>query len=330
MKNLVFILFLFSVIAVKAQDPQFTQFYAAPMYLNPAFSGVNGGHRIIANYRKQWPNIPGAFNTYNFSYDRNLSDINSGLGFMVTHDKSGAGGLSYTQIKGQYAYQINLTRRLYLRSALEFGYNWRYLDKTRLVFGDQLVRGPGFNTLEFLQDGRSNYADFGSGLLLYTKHWWAGFAVHHLNIPNESILGDLSPIPMKYSIHAGYKIPIHDFFGKHLDNHFIPAFNYKAQGKFDQFDVGFYYERSPLVFGIWYRGIPGLKAYEQGYQNNDALIFLMGYKTEKLKLGYSYDITISRLVTNTLGSHEISIIYEFGKSERSILESVRDVPCPKF
>ena len=42
---------------LKAQDPQFTQFYANPLYLNPAFAGTARCPRICMNYRNQWPNL---------------------------------------------------------------------------------------------------------------------------------------------------------------------------------------------------------------------------------------------------------------------------------
>ena len=41
-----------------AQDPQFVQFYASPLQLNPAMTGVHPGKwRVVANYREQWSSI---------------------------------------------------------------------------------------------------------------------------------------------------------------------------------------------------------------------------------------------------------------------------------
>src|SRR5690606_39441451 len=91
------IIFLFGCSALKAQDPEFSQYYAAPLYLNPAFSGTSVDHRFIANYRNQWPNIPHAFETYAFSYDYNLDIHNSGLGLLLTTDKAGTANLQSTQ-----------------------------------------------------------------------------------------------------------------------------------------------------------------------------------------------------------------------------------------
>ena len=55
---------------VFAQDPTFTQFYANPLYLNPAFAGSNKCPRISMNYRNEWPNLSGNYVTYSASYDK--------------------------------------------------------------------------------------------------------------------------------------------------------------------------------------------------------------------------------------------------------------------
>jgi len=66
---------------VFGQDPQLTQFYAAPHYLNPAFTGLTTEHRFVANYRNQWPGIRKTYSTALAAYDYNLSDENSGFVF---------------------------------------------------------------------------------------------------------------------------------------------------------------------------------------------------------------------------------------------------------
>src|SRR5690348_681523 len=65
-----------SVDAVKAQDPQFSQFYAAPLYLNPAFAGSTNQARAGINYRNQWPAIDANFTTMSFFADYFIEDKN--------------------------------------------------------------------------------------------------------------------------------------------------------------------------------------------------------------------------------------------------------------
>ena len=84
------------------------------------------------------------------------------------------------------------------------------------------------------------------------------------------------------------------------------AMNFQKQAKFYQTDIGLYYYKDPLIFGLWYRGIPFVTS-----QAGDAIIGLVGFKTSQFHIGYSYDFTISNLIGSTGGAHEISLIYEF-------------------
>ena len=108
---------------------------------------------------------------------------------------------------------------------------------------------------------------------------------------------------------------------------------YKAQKKWDQIDIGGYYDYKSLVIGLWYRGIPVLKYYKPGYANNDAVVILLRYKMKDyISVGYSYDLTISKLGVATGGSHEISLIYEFARPDykRNQRKKSFMVPCTKF
>jgi type IX secretion system PorP/SprF family membrane protein len=330
LKYICIVLLLGIGLKTEAQDPQFSQFYAAPTYLNPAFAGTSVQSRVIMNYRHQWPSIPGAFVTYNFSYDINVESINSGLGFLMTHDKAGSGGLRFTTIAGQYVYQLKLNQKWFLRPAVQYGFSWRDVDWMNLTFGDQLIRGGDVTSSEFITGDKVKYFDFSSGMLLFSKKSWLGVSAHHINEPNESLKGDESPLPIKYSVHGGYVFKIHTIGDKNVDAKIKAAFNFKSQNKFDQLDLGVYYEHNPIVIGVWYRGIPLFKQYDDGYQNNDAVIALFGYNVKNLRIGYTYDMTISRLFSNTGGTHEISLTYEFASKEVSLSRRRRVVDCPKF
>jgi hypothetical protein len=104
------------------------------------------------------------------------------------------------------------------------------------------------------------------------------------------------------------------------------AINFQRQGKFYQSDLGLYYYKDPLIFGLWYRGIPLVTT-----QAGDAIIGLIGIKTDQLHIGYSYDFTISNLIGSTSGAHEISLIYEFNNlSLGQRMKRIRAIPCPEF
>lgn len=319
------------VVRLAAQDAQLTQFYATPTYINPAFAGTGLQTRLGLVARDQWPSIPGHFVTANFAIDHNLSELSSGLGLMVHHDRAGSGALRYTSITGQYAYEIQLKRKVFLRPALQFGWVQHAVDYSRLTFGDQLARGGTVGTYESLNGNTIGYADMGTGLLFFTPKLWLGAALHHLNRPNQSLLENESRMPMKFSMHGGYRTNVRTPVIRKEQQSFVFAFNYKAQEKYDQLDLGAYFEREPFFVGLWYRGLPLLKRYEPGYANNDAIAILLGTIVDDLRIGYSYDITISRLASKAGGAHEITLGYEIVQRHKKRAASKRRVvPCAKF
>ena len=320
----------------KSQDVHFSQFYAAQLYLNPAFTGVSGGSRLMANYRHQWAGIPGAFVTYAFSYDHNFTRLNSGIGIYFNRDKAGSGGLRTTITGLQYAFHVKLSRKISARFGADIGYRVRDIDFSRLIFNDQLSKsGIAPSTTEIPTSENAAFFDYGTGILIFSEKYWGGIAIHHLTQPDQALVGGSESIlPIKYSVHGGARILVKDRFGKKSEKYIAPAFNYKGQHDFDQLDIGLSFYSNPVTFGLWYRGIPGLKAYKKGYGNNDALIVLVGYRLDDLSFGYSYDMTISKLaVTTSLGSHEISIVYEFNNKNQSQKKGKNKpviIPCAKF
>ncbi len=297
---------------VKAQDPQFSQYYASPLYLNPAFTGATGYHRLVLNYRNQWPAaVTNSFETYTFSYDFNWDRFHSGLGIFAIQDRAGTSALTFRNIGGLYSYEAQLTRKLFLRGGIHFSYTTKDVDYSRLLFNDQIYRGggPSFDASSYFN---ISYMDIATGGLLYSENAFIGFAAHHLNEPDESFLGGDSRLPMKISLHGGYKFNLPS---RYAAKSILLSFNYKQQANFDQFDMGVYYNHEPIVFGVWYRGIPITAFKQDDYLNNDAIAVLVGYAVNDmpLNIGYSYDITVSGLFSKSGGSHEISLIYDFGK-----------------
>ena len=72
-----------------AQDPASSQFYANPLFMNPAMAGVEGRARVSLAYRNQWPALSGTFVTSSASYDQFVEGISGGLGFQVMNDQAG-------------------------------------------------------------------------------------------------------------------------------------------------------------------------------------------------------------------------------------------------
>lgn len=312
-----------------SQDPQFSQFYASSMYLNPAFTGNTRVSRISGIYRNQWSSIPGSFISYSFAYDHNLAGLNSGVGLMATRDRAGSGGLQFTNLAGLYSYYIRINKKLSIRSGVKFSYTLRGIDKSRLVFGDQIARNGAQETIESFSDGGNSYFDASAGSLVYSEKFWLGFSLDHITQPDQSFLLETTNLPIKSSIHGGYNITLNEDIKGENGSSITFAFNYKQQQKWNQLDIGAYHNKGVLVVGMWYRGIPIFKKYKAGYSNNDAIILLIGFQTKGLKIGYSYDITISKLAGNTGGSHEMSIVYEYPYKKKR-RKKISFAPCAKF
>jgi type IX secretion system PorP/SprF family membrane protein len=207
----------------------------------------------------------------------------------------------------------------------------RGVDPSGYLFADQVIRDNAAVTLEPNMVERVNYLDMAAGGMYYTENFWAGISTNHLNRPNMSLMVDGDArLERRTSIHAGYRFPLD---GKRTvaksDTRMTLAAHYKMQGKWDQLDLGWYVDHGQLTGGLWYRGIPWLKAYKQGYSNNESIIVMGGYQTEKqLRFVYSYDITISKMTMRSGGAHEISLIYEWPMKPKNRKHKV--VPCPKF
>jgi type IX secretion system PorP/SprF family membrane protein len=115
-KNLILgVILIISSGITRAQDPEFTQFYANPLYLNPAFAGSNNCPRVALNYRNQWPALSGTFVTTSVSYDQHVDGLYGGLGLMVVSDQAGKGTLNTNRISGIYSYQLKVNREFSIR-----------------------------------------------------------------------------------------------------------------------------------------------------------------------------------------------------------------------
>lgn len=320
-----------------AQDPQYTQFYANPMYLNPAFAGTTKKARVNSIYRNQWVRLPGSYSTYSFSADQNFPELNSGVGVTIMTDKQGLSNYKLMDLGLIYSYGLQIHDKWVIHTGLQFNLAHRTLNTDNLIFGNQLDEDVGFtgsSSGEISDQPPRNYFDFSAGALAYNKNTWLGIALNHLNQPNQSFFATKeSIVPMKLTIHGGAKIKITkgEFTNDKKIYTISPAFNYRFQGKYDQLDLGAYVNYDPIVIGFWYRGIPLLKS-TNGYFNHDAFAVLLGYHYgEHLTFGYSYDLTISKLGTSTGGSHELSVGYEFSYGKpKNKMKYEKFIPCPKF
>lgn len=298
-----------------AQDPVYSQFYASPMQTNPALAGSAFAPRIVLNYRNQWPNIPNAYATYSAAYDQYLENINSGIGFSVLSDKAGNGIYTKTSFAAAYSYNLQIDDNTFIRTGLDASVVSARLNWNQLVFLDQIdpVTGVDPNKIsrEAYPDNQSvNYVDFSAGLLAYTKGFYGGLALQHLTSPDESILNKtdaFGSLPVRITLQGGAEISLKKD-NKIKESPFIsPNILFVKQGKFYQVNLGAYVRSKYIFGGLWFR---------HTMTNSDAIIMSAGVQASLLRVGYSYDLTVSKLAPYTGGAHEVSLIINFQELEK--------------
>ncbi|MEM1323279.1 MAG: PorP/SprF family type IX secretion system membrane protein, partial [Bacteroidota bacterium] len=296
-----------------AQDPIFSQFYAAPLQLNPAFAGNTNGAHFALNYRNQWPSIPEAYITYAASYDQFVPSLNSGFGLMLLSDDAGQGLIKTNKVAGFFSYRLQVNRDFFLRLGTQISAVQTRLDWDRFIFLDQIDErvgpispgGTPFPTEEQRPDQTSTtYLDISAGILAYSPGIYGGISIKHLNRPDESVLGintNLNTgLPIRFTAHAGGEIKLTPGNKRQPASFISPNIMFVKQGDFGQINGGAYLSAGRVFGGTWYR---------HTFSNADAVIFLVGVQQGVFKIGYSYDWTISSLTLgDSGGSHEVSLI----------------------
>jgi len=325
--RLIFVLcLLIFFFSAKSQDPHFSQFYANPIYLAPSFAGSSQGARFVLNVRDQWPKIPGVFRTYGFSADHYISTLNSGLGVYMLSDNSGGGKLLTTNIGMAYSYKVKINKNFYFQPGLSAYYHSRTM-QSDLTFSDMYSNGNYVGaTSEVLPEVKVQHADFAISVMGYMEDYWFGANVDHLMSLSPILRSDFRYTNMKVSVFGGGRFHLKKRIRHKKDEYIHAAVNYQYQSSLHQLDLGGYYNRDPLVIGLWYRGIP----LGNQYISPDALIYLLGIKYQDYTFSYSYDMSIGKLISHTGGSHEISIIYALGASGKIKPKRHKSIPCPEF
>lgn len=327
---LFFVLFL--ACPAGAQDAHFSQMYSAPLHLNPAFVGSSPEGKFSFSYRAQWAKLPGDFTTYQASYEYSTPKKPSNIGVMVLMDKVGNAGAKSSQIQAMYAHNVKLGKTVGLKAGGQVSYGNRTLDYSKLVFGDQLNE-LGYTGSPSLEQGLPNlsinYVDMGAGLVFYGEDFWIGASGFHLNRPSYNWGGSIERVPIRYSFQAGFKF-IKEPQGKDKRADYTwactPAMHYSRQGNFQQLDAGVNLYTSPILLGLWYRGLPISK------NQYGALVTLTGITYKQLTFIYSYDWGISRFAQATGGAHEFSLNVKFGEyhTKRKFKRKSNELLFPDF
>jgi type IX secretion system PorP/SprF family membrane protein len=315
-----FILFFLAVSAkFFAQDPTFTQFYSNPVYMNPALAGSSGCPRVALNYRNEWPQLTGNYITYAAAYDSYFKNISGGVGLVAMHDMQGQGTIQTSMIGASYSYYLKVNRKFRLMFGTQAAYYQKFLDWSKLTFGDMIDPRRGFiyQTGDVPRgNGRRGFFDVSAGLVGFSKNFYFGAAFHHLNRPDESLILGQSRLPIKVTGHIGANIKLGQR-GRYSSTTFLsPNIIYQNQNGFQQLNVGAYLKYESFTIGAWYR-------------NKDAFILTIGINTDNYRIGYSYDLTVSPLGNGISGgSHEVSLGINLKCKKPA--RDFRRISCPSF
>jgi type IX secretion system PorP/SprF family membrane protein len=304
------------------QDPSFSQSYLSKVYLNPATSGSEEGMSLFLNYRNQWNNVPGSFNTASIALDVQSPRFSSGFGVHAYYDAAGSAALRTNAAGLTYAYIVRISENFNLHIGVGATYVHKSLDVTKLVFSDQIdpFQGVGSGTNATVVNDKVNFLDIDAGILARFKlkiarreiHNSIGFAVHHLTAPVESFQEQDSRVPRRYTVHFGSMIPVTKNLMKNRPTYYIsPVAKYEAQAGIDVMTIGFFNTFKPIFVGLLYQ--------DNGFADaggTRAMIFTGGFNADlgrstNFTLGYSYDLNLSGVSNVTGGTHELALKFNF-------------------
>jgi type IX secretion system PorP/SprF family membrane protein len=320
----------------RAQDPNFSQFFASPLTMNPALTGkFDGVFRMAGNYRNQWPSINNAYITGTASVDMGIlknripEGDQFGIGIMGFTDRAGNGALTSNYGALSVAYHKSLDENSFhqLGAGFQGTYMNKRLNSSKIVFQDQLTPFgfTGVSSETFAgQQLNLNYFDLNAGVFYNGStngynNFYLGASMYHINRPKETFQqGGNFTLATRTTIQAGGKIPIGSYNFIHL------AANHSMQAKAHNTIVGGSFslnvnndEENPtnVYLGSWYRF-------------GDAVIPYMGLEFGEWHFGASYDVNTSQLKTasNARGGIEISLIY----IKKYVDPNMRKLNCPKF
>lgn len=343
MKKIYLILVLFFIgTNVEAQDMHFSQYWGAPMQLNPALTGVfNGTVRFGANYRNQWF-AQNAYSTYSGSIDASLfgSKLGGnilGAGLSFYQDIEGQGAFTNTGIQLSMAYNQKITNGSnthFIGLGLQGAYLSKQLDLKDIVYGNLFEINSNTDPIDLSQYQKNSVLDFNVGMQYFanfneTNNIAVGLAMAHVAQPNIGF-NDQAPEELYRRISFNSSANISLAGDRYRLN---PALLFQKQGPHQELNTGMYLgfnlnneADATLYAGAMYR----FAAYADSKLGSDAVIAAVRLEYNTFDIGLSYDITTSELRKNSafMGGPEIYAIYTIpskmnGKSRTKII-------CPKF
>ncbi len=323
---------LYLPVWLAAQDAHYTQFGYAQFQISPSLTGVfQGDQRYTVNLRRQWWNVPVAYQQMSGAFDKRFRRKNGdespwAAGIVVSHDIAGDSRLYSAEANLLGSYTQILTKRQFLSVGVLAGAGHRGFDDNNLSFDDQYDGETNtLPTQEPFERFGNNHLNFSAGLNWRWKGdttrtvFDAGVGFLRLNTPQNGFWSDPDfESPRRFT---AYLLGTWQL-SRRLD--FITHVVFQHQGPHREWLISAYgrthiSQQTTRELAIQY-GI--------GYRGQDAFYpqFIVQYQT--WHVGLSYDVNLSKFRTASLsnGGPELSIIYIFRKVPR-----LNYCPtCPKY
>ena len=290
-------------------DPHFSQYYANPLWLNPALTGVtDGDYRVNVNAKQQWSNLNNGYLTTGASFDMAPAK-NLAFGAMILNQR--AGDIGYNQlnalVSGSYRIRFGREGDQIINFGLQAGILNKSFDPSRITLGSQYNPVIGYDpTMAFNEDiSSSNHLspDVNAGIMYFDAsgnksiNVFGGASVSHLTQPKDKFVGGNAKLPMRFTGHGGARIKVTYLFD------ITPNFIYLKQGNAEEIAAGAYAQfmlntESDLLFG-------------SNIRVDDAAIAFIGLHFKSMVFGVSYDFNTSQLnrATGSRGGLELSIAF---------------------
>lgn len=285
----------------KAQyDYMFTQYMWNEVVINPAYTGSRDAVSVVGLYRNQWVGMEGAPVTKSITAHSPIYKYKIGLGISYIKDEIGINSTDYLNLS--YSYRIRFTS-----SNLVFGLSTA-LALIKEFYSRAQTSDP--NDPQFQQDSpRLKMPNAGFGVYYYTDRYYVGFSIPRL-IKNEIDTKGSFSVDNKFDYsNMHYFLTAGTYFNLTDGLKFQPSAMFKVvKGAPMELDLtGQLVIRDTFWVGA-------------GWRSGDALSFLTSvYITPQLRIGYSYDYTLTELSKYSRGTHEICFGYDFSLKSKKIV-----------
>lgn len=259
------------------------------LVINPGYAGSKDIGNALLVARNQWVSFEGAPSTQSFAYHSRISGKNVGIGISIMNDKIGP--QKQTGFYLDYSYFLNVSENYKLGLGLKAGVGFYRSNLTELI---TISPEPIFDN-----DIYENFLpNFGVGFYLFSDDTYFGLSVPKL-IENKITRSDVSSGQVN-----AQKMHVYAIGGK--------KFDLSENVQFKTYSMLRWVTGSPISLDI--TALVGLndKIWLGGmFRFGDSYGFLAQFKpTEKMMIGYSYDLTISDLNVYNNGTHEIMFSYD--------------------